>query len=399
MTVMPTPTMPTSAHARSPQLRGGRLALAALLALLFAACASAPPPTQAMQHWQTERATPLAAEVSETEPDIVARADAAFERAQRAHDEGDTTARSHHLRLAHIHWTTALTRHQQAREAAVLAEARARVAQREGELAAIEADSDAMRAAIVAERGAAVASGARPMPTTERAKAEYTLDTAVVDLGRADEVAAETRAPLLFTKASLAYDEAAKHYGAGRYAAATEHATASSRLARDAYEKALPGHEQDALEARLEARRDELLTRLLRVGTPIVSEDDISISLVNYFPADEETIRPTRRGELDALADIAEAFPEYRIKVVGHTDDEGHPTDNLMLSQARALAVRKALEDNGVDRDRLTSVGQGESQAVELDRGDVINARVDVIFVPREMRVVRESVGTARAWR
>ncbi len=374
-------------------------ALVALLAASLAACASAPPPTAAMQHWQTERSGPDAAAVAAGQPTLTDRADDAFARAEQAHAEGDTVARNHHLRVADIRWRTAVTRHQQADEAAALAEAQARVDARRATLADIEAEADALRSSIAANRGAAVTAGARPMPTTPREKAEYMLDTAVVDLARADEVEAENRAPLLFTKASLAYDEAASHYTNGRFEQSTRRASDATKLAREAYEEALPSHRKDRLEERLQARRDELLTRLLRVATPVVSEDDISVSLVGYFPPEGEDLRASKDAEINALADIVAAFPEYGIKLVGHTDSAGHPTDNLMLSQARALAVRQALEDHGVDRDRLTSIGEGESKAVEIAQGDVINTRVDVIFEPRPVKIVEDGFERARASR
>lgn len=239
------------------------------------------------------------------------------------------------------------------------------------------------------------AVGERPMPTTLRDKAEYALDVAAEDLDRADEVDAEMRAPLLYTKATLAHDAAAEMYAAGRYAEAVSRAVQATRLARNAYEEALPDHRDDALEARLEARRDLLLTRLLEVATPIVSDEDISVSLIDYFSRDGDTVRSSKQGTLDTLARIAAAFPEYEVRIVGHTDSEGHPTHNLMLSQTRALAVRKALEARGVDRDRLTSVGEGASDAVEIDRGEVANARIDVIFEPLSVELVDESAESA----
>ncbi len=377
-----------------------RLSVAPLLAasaLFLAACASAPPPTDAMTRWNDHRASPMGEAVADGQPGPVSKADAAYERAQRAHEEGDTVARAHNLRLADIHWRTAVARHKAAEEAEALAEARSAVAEREQTLADVEGRADALQASIVAARGDAVTAGARPMPTNDREKAEYTLDTAVVDMGRADEVGAETRAPLLFTKASLAYDEAARSYGQARYQQAVDRATEASRLARDAYEEALPRYRADALEERLQARRDELLNRLLRVGTPVISEGDISLSLIGYFPEDDESVRPDQRQALVTLADILDDFPEYSIKVVGHTDAAGHPTDNLMLSQARALAVRQVMEDNGVDRDRLTSIGKGEEDVIDIARGDVVNERIDVILEPREVRLVRELVGDARS--
>lgn len=394
------PTAPATPRATAP---GRSRAVAGVLPVLFVAaltaCASAPPPTAAMDHWQSARHGAQAEAIEDAEPHLAEQADEAYAAAERAHAEGDTVARAQALRLADVYWRTARTRYLAEQEQEALDHAEAQIAQKEGTLAALEGDVDRLRAEIVETRGEAVASGARPMPTSEQEKAEYVLDTAVVDLGRADEVEAEIRAPLLYTKATLAYDEAARAYGQGRFEQAIDRATRASTLARDAYGEALPGWREDALDARLEQRKEQLMSRLLRVGTPIVSEGEVSVSLVGLFPDGQDGLRPAKMSTLDTLADIAEAFPEYRIRVVGHTGSAGHPTDNLMLSQARALEVRRALEDRGVARDRLTSVGHGEQHAIadaDVPGGEVINRRIDVVFEPRPVEIVEVAGGRGR---
>jgi outer membrane protein OmpA-like peptidoglycan-associated protein len=51
-----------------------------------------------------------------------------------------------------------------------------------------------------------------------------------------------------------------------------------------------------------------------------------------------------------------------RIRVEGHTDDTGPEDINQRLSQQRAEAVRNYIIRKGVNADRLTAKGYGESR-------------------------------------
>ncbi len=66
---------------------------------------------------------------------------------------------------------------------------------------------------------------------------------------------------------------------------------------------------------------------------------------------------------LDRLADVARSCPG-RLTVQGHTDSQGDADANQALSLARATAVRDALAGRGVEADRITSTGFGESQPI-----------------------------------
>lgn len=357
-------------------------------------CASAPPPPSAdMQAFHGERRGENADAIARAEPALVAAADRQYDLAREAHADDDSVERSHHLRLAETYWQTAETRYREAQVRDAMRGTTGELDAARAELARVEGTVHQMRAAIAARRGSEVNTGQREMPVTPREQAEYMLDTAIVDLARADEATAELRAPALYTQAQLAYDAAAQSYTAGRYEQATAQASTASRTARQAYEEALPGYQADAVKQQLEQRREQLLAGLLQIATPIVSDDGlVSIALVDYFDEKQSALRPDTRGTLDALAEVIKAFPEYSIHVEGHTTPEGHPTDNLLLSQARALQVREALTERGVEPNRVTSTGVGEGQVIadaDIPGGRVINRRVDVVFMPRQVEVIR----------
>ena len=90
----------------------------------------------------------------------------------------------------------------------------------------------------------------------------------------------------------------------------------------------------------------------------------------------------SRRSEiiLRALANHLERQPELRLDIDGHTDDIGEAQDNLALSQSRAEAVKAFLISCGVEGDRMTTQGHGESRpktANTTAEGRRINRRTE----------------------
>jgi outer membrane protein OmpA-like peptidoglycan-associated protein len=67
---------------------------------------------------------------------------------------------------------------------------------------------------------------------------------------------------------------------------------------------------------------------------------------------------------LDALASIVSKCPQALIQVEGHTDSDGTPERNQLLSERRAGSVAEYLIRAGVSQTRLTAVGVGETRPV-----------------------------------
>ena len=67
-----------------------------------------------------------------------------------------------------------------------------------------------------------------------------------------------------------------------------------------------------------------------------------------HFDSDKATIEPESKSLLDDIATALKSFPDWRLRIVGHTDSTADPLHNLHLSVDRALAVRAALADRGV---------------------------------------------------
>ena len=110
-------------------------------------------------------------------------------------------------------------------------------------------------------------------------------------------------------------------------------------------------------------------------GDSIVVKETIS------FPHGKADIEPVSMDLLDAVAKILLTTTGItKLTIEGHTDSTGEPAANRPLSEERALAVKKYLENKGVDAARLESRGFGSSQPVDsndTEEGRAKNRRVE----------------------
>jgi len=80
-----------------------------------------------------------------------------------------------------------------------------------------------------------------------------------------------------------------------------------------------------------------------------------------FYDYDRATLRPESKEELDTLIILLHAHPEISIELSAHTDRKGSAAYNLDLSSRRAQAVVDYLTVNGINENRLTAVGRGET--------------------------------------
>lgn len=100
------------------------------------------------------------------------------------------------------------------------------------------------------------------------------------------------------------------------------------------------------------------------------------------FDVNKSTIKPESMGVLNEIAKYMKENATIKFEVDGHTDSDGDEAANLKLSQARADAVKKTLEDLGIDGTRLTTKGFGESVPVAPNttaEGRASNRRVEFV--------------------
>ncbi len=101
-----------------------------------------------------------------------------------------------------------------------------------------------------------------------------------------------------------------------------------------------------------------------------------------HFDYDKDELRPESLPELRTVADIA-LKNNYKINLIGYTDNKGEPGYNRELSQRRADAAKKALIEMKVPPEKIDASGFGENNPVDdnyTDEGRAKNRRVEIQF-------------------
>lgn len=85
--------------------------------------------------------------------------------------------------------------------------------------------------------------------------------------------------------------------------------------------------------------------------------------------------------ELDRVVEMMKSNPEIKIRLKGHTDGNGDKSQNLKLSEERALSAKKYLMSKGVSRKRIESQGYGGEEPIASNATEEtrrLNRRVEI---------------------
>jgi len=114
------------------------------------------------------------------------------------------------------------------------------------------------------------------------------------------------------------------------------------------------------------------------VEVPVYHRTTVHIN----FDTDKADIRKADLPELQKAIDFVKRWPDTKILVLGYTDSTGTDAYNQKLSERRARAVEKYLEDSGfVDAKLITAEGRGEADPVgdnKTKEGRFKNRRVEI---------------------
>jgi len=98
------------------------------------------------------------------------------------------------------------------------------------------------------------------------------------------------------------------------------------------------------------------------------------------FEAGSSVLRPAGRGILDEIASTLLKLGNKKVEVIGHTDAQGARDTNVVLSLARADAVRSYLASKGVAPSLITTSGSGPDRPVaanDTPEGRARNRRIE----------------------
>lgn len=123
-----------------------------------------------------------------------------------------------------------------------------------------------------------------------------------------------------------------------------------------------------------------------RVGEGIQVTFDSGI----LFDVGAAELRPAAQQNLSDLEVSLQDYEGTEVIVFGHTDSTGGDDLNQRLSEQRANAARTYLIGAGLDAERVSAVGRGETDPIadnDTEAGRQENRRVEVaIFASEEMR-------------
>lgn len=102
-----------------------------------------------------------------------------------------------------------------------------------------------------------------------------------------------------------------------------------------------------------------------------------------FFETGSALLKSESYFELDKLVQILQKQKEYKILISGHTDNIGNVQDNLTLSESRAKSVTAYLISKGVNAERLSAKGIGESEPIDsnsTEEGRQKNRRTEFLL-------------------
>lgn len=89
-----------------------------------------------------------------------------------------------------------------------------------------------------------------------------------------------------------------------------------------------------------------------------------------YFDYDSPRLDPAEQTKIDAVVAYLNQNPTIGVIVEGHCDERGSNEYNLALGERRALAVRAAIANAGVDSNRIQTRSYGEENPIAFGHDD-----------------------------
>jgi outer membrane protein OmpA-like peptidoglycan-associated protein len=131
-----------------------------------------------------------------------------------------------------------------------------------------------------------------------------------------------------------------------------------------------------------------------RIGEGIVVEFNGNV----LFGFDKSILSDDAKSNLDKLVVVLNGYPDTDIEIQGHTDSRGSESYNQNLSVQRARSVSQYLTNNGINSNRLTIKGFGETLPKyenETESGRAQNRRVEFLITANEkMKAEAEKNGS-----
>ncbi len=146
-----------------------------------------------------------------------------------------------------------------------------------------------------------------------------------------------------------------------------------------------PKEEEKKEEPKVEEKKEEpkVEEKKEEKDPPLTKKEEEILEKASHvlFETSKSIIRPESFSILNELVELLNKYPNSVIHLVGHTDSDGADDKNLKLSQERSASVKAYLAQKGINADRITTDGKGESEPVtanDTPQNKAKNRRVDM---------------------
>ena len=141
------------------------------------------------------------------------------------------------------------------------------------------------------------------------------------------------------------------------------------------------GYYMDQQEAKLREELEGTGVSVHRDG------DNITLNMPGNvtFATDSSDLSPEFFKVLVSVSKVLDEYEQTVVEVAGHTDSRGSEAHNQTLSESRAASVAEYLDAQGINSQRMITVGMGELRPVadnETSSGRQANRRVEITLVP-----------------
>jgi OmpA-OmpF porin, OOP family len=156
------------------------------------------------------------------------------------------------------------------------------------------------------------------------------------------------------------------------------------QMEQQARDEALRDKEAALMERENALAKADALRKELEDLQAMKTERGMVITLGDVlFSFGKTDLLPGAMNTIDKLAKFLAEYPNKTVLIEGHTDNIGSEEYNQKLSEQRALAVKNALIQVGVNASRIDTVGLGESSPItdnSTEAGRLKNRRVEIVI-------------------
>jgi outer membrane protein OmpA-like peptidoglycan-associated protein len=361
---------------------------AALLALVFTACSTAPKPKE-LEALEQLKGGNLVEQARKRAPSLVEDSDKFYAKAQEEWQGGKLEDSRRDALMGSIKLKTALALVEQDRAKARASAADTELRKAEDEYGRVAKDLAATNEQVaLMERLRASESSAATL--SQQATANAKIAEAELALKTADTVDAKTYAQAPYAAAGDTLARAKAEAQAGNWSAAAMSADMAKQKAEQATATAKPTYQQ-AEQSKENQARDEALGRdaagISGVTLRLERRGDVTrlvLPLHDLFLKRQTTVAPGHDSVLDSVAGLLKKYPSYPVQIVGHTDSQGKHDQLVALSLARAQSVFDGLVSRGSDAKRFVVSGQGPDDPKSDNKsrsGRAQNNRVEIVFL------------------